>query len=531
MSTLDRIRGHWKKSGHRGVTLIGDIGPQKTIYSQTSITNTSSDFTGDYRSIDAWMMQDGQTARARSRQLERGNPWAQSFKLSLLNNVLGHRGFKFKSNVINSEAFGDEPRFEGVEDKKANIAIQTSRKRFEMKGNFTTSKKLTGRMADRMLLQRLAFDGEVIIRRVPKFDNEFKFAWQIIDPVFLDWNLNKTLANGNIVKMGVEINPVYGYPVAYWFLTRTPNEYLYGQQAQETHKRVEASEIHHIFIQEYPNQTRGIPWIFAAMINLNNIGAYEEAALINARVGANKMGFFKKKYPDGWAGNPQANGTDGTCNTPDGKPDSGVIIENSEPGTWTELPYGVEPVDWNPKYPDAEFAAFNKAMLRGCSAAMGTSYMDLSNDLSEANFSSMRAGENAARENWMAIQTFWEEEWKQPEFAEWLTRAILSSNLKLPLAKYDKLNAPKFTGRRWPYVNPLQDRQAEQIALDNCTTSISEIIERGGGEPAEVFAQQAKDKEAMDLLGIARIHSTFQVVDVEKEQAALPAPKEPDSQT
>ena len=510
-STAERIRARWTTpaSGYRANLTYSAIDSPPgqiaaTIYSATSTTNATASFVGDWRSVDAWLRQDLRLARARSRQLERGNPWCQSFKAALLNNVVGAKGFKSRPNVVFSAAYGDSGT-EGEPDTVANRKITDARKRFARQENFTTEKTLTEREADKMICQRLAFDGEVLIRKVRGFENAFKFAWQIIDPDFLDENLNQTLENGNFVKMGVELDGRNKFPVAYWFLTQRPNDYIPGgyMAGQDRYVRVPANEVIHIFVREYPEQTRGIPWPFAAVINLQMIGAYEEAALINARVGANKMGFFKKTTPTGFEGGK--------------RDDAGRIIDFSEPGSWTELPWDVEPVEWNPNYPDTEFGPFNKAMLRSISASLKMSYMTLSNDLSEANFSGLRAGLNEEREQWMGVQEFLIEKWKDPEFDEWIYRAMLSGELALPIGKIDKFNQTIFTGRRWPFVNPVQDWQAKQLALDMRATSLTAIIEESGGDRDEIFTQIERDAKELDKRGIPPIHSTFQVVDFEAE--------------
>lgn len=512
-NTADRIRARW---GARGVTLTlaGDncasqplARTMQTLYSATTVTHATADFLGDWRTVDAWLRKDLKPARDRSRQLERGNPWCQSFKSSLLNNVLGAFGFKFRPNVVYSAQFGDTGK-EGEPDKLANAKIVSARKKFERQENFTTGKMLTRKQCDRLALQRLAFDGEFIMRKIRGFDNAFKFAWQVVDPDFLDENLNKVTDDGNLIKMGVEFDRIWKFPVAYWFLTRRTNDYIFdrtGMNTGDKHRRVLADEVIHVFIQEYPEQARGIPWPFAAIVNLQMIGAYEEAALINARVGANKMGFFKKTTPTGFEGDAK------------NRDDHGKIIDFSEPGSWTELPWDVEPVDWSPNYPDAEFDPFNKAMLRSISAALKMSYMTLSNDLSQANFSSLRAGLNEEREQWMSVQEFLIEKWKDPEFDEWIYRAIVSGELNLPIGKIDKFNAPVFTGRRWPFVNPVQDWQAKQLALDMRAISLTSIIEESGGDREEVFNQIERDEKELSSRGIQRIHSTFQIVDMEPE--------------
>jgi len=478
-----------------------------SVYSGSSITESTSDFLGDWRSADSWQRFDLFRVRNRSRQLERGNPWMQSFCVSLLNNVLGSNGFHRKINVTNSVAYGDTAE-EGTKDVLANRIIADALKEFGKKENYTSKKKLSERACDRLLLQRLCFDGEIILQRRPNFKkNKFKFTWQVINPDYLDHNLNKTLPNGNIVKMGVELDGEDRFPVAYWFLLRRPNDYLYNynQFTPQRYIRVEAKDVIHVFVQGFDDeQTRGWPWIFAACVNLFRLHKFEEAALVNAAIGASKMGFFKKTIPDAGF-------------EPDPETDNGKIIDEVAPGTWTELPWNVEPVEFTPAFPSEQMGPFSKAMQLGISASLGISFMSLSNDYSDTNFSSIRPAQNEEREHWMSLQNFFIEEIKIPMHEETVYQLQLGGHIRLPLSGFDKFKTVDFTGRRWKYLQHVQDQQAQQIALDNCTTSISQIIREAGGEPEEVFREQAEDKKLMDSLGLKRVHSTFQYVDDEQE--------------
>lgn len=517
-----RIQAMWKGNVRRPTNqsnLTGGTPGGNGTYSASTITNQTADFLGDWRSADGWMRFDMQRVRNRSRQLERGNPWASSFRTTLLNQVLGHTGFTFTPNVTTGKIFGDAT--DAVLDEGANAAIKLVRKDFEKSKNFTTKKKLDRIDADRLLLARLCFDGEIIMRRRPGFNNDFRFAWQIINPDYLDHNLNRLEPNGNFIKMGVELEKDDKYPVAYWFLHRRPNDfhYNYNEYRESLYYRVPAEDIIHVFVQtDDDEQTRGWPWPFSAMVNLFRMGKYEEAALINATIGASKMGFFKKTYPQGFTGDPSKDIED----------DGGSITDSVEAGSWWELPYGVEPVPFNPTYPEAEFDPFAKAMLRGISSAIGCSYMSLTGDLTDANFSNMRAGQNVENENWMQIQSFMIRHIKVPEYEEFIYRALLSRKLPLPIAKLDKFIAATFTGRRWAYVNPVDDIKANQMAWELRTKSISQIIREGPGEmtPAEVFAEIARDDKELETLGIPAIAGELNINELLQLKAAGAKPPE-----
>jgi lambda family phage portal protein len=415
--------------------------------------------------------------------------------------------------ILTSKLTGDAT--DGEIDKAAGIAILRERDKFEKQSNFTTRKRHSRRDCDRFLMSRLCFDGEVIARRVRNFPNECGFSWQLIDPDYLDHNLNRTEPNGNITKLGIELDGTWKFPVAYWFLNRRPNLDAgvvdYRSMPSNRYIRVPAEEVIHIFIQdEDAEQVRGWPWVFSAAVNLFRMEKFEEASLINAAIGASKAGFFKKTTPEGFIGDL------------DNVNDHGEIVDQVSPGEWIELPWNVEPVKVETEYPDAEFDPFRRAMLMGISASLGSSYSTLSNDYSQVNFSSMRPAINEEREQWMWLQEFWIEHWKRPEFSEWLWWGLMNRSILLPIAKFEKFDAPRFTGRRWPYINPLQDLQAKQLEIDNCICSVTSVIEESGRDAEAVFREIAEEKRLFEELEIERIRNTFQVVGEEPPAPVMP---------
>jgi capsid protein len=55
---------------------------------------------------------------------------------------------------------------------------------------------------------------------------------------------------------------------------------------------------------------------------------------------------------------------------------------------------------------------------------------------------------------------------------------------------------------RWEWVDPLKDRQAEAIAVDNGFKARSSVIEAEGGDPVEVDRRIAEDQARAKRLGI-----------------------------
>jgi capsid protein len=146
---------------------------------------------------------------------------------------------------------------------------------------------------------------------------------QLIEPDLVDEEKNELAANGNQVRMGVELDSKTKRPIAYYVLNYHKGDYDYMTPAAERkYTRVSADEMMHIYRPERADQTRGVPWSVAAIASLKMLHGYREAELVAARTGAAKMGFFTSPAGDGFT----ADGFDDEQNT--------VPIYDAEAGTF-----------------------------------------------------------------------------------------------------------------------------------------------------------------------------------------------------
>jgi lambda family phage portal protein len=143
-------------------------------------------------------------------------------------------------------------------------------------------------------------------------------------------------------------------------------------------------------------------------------------------------------------------------------------------------------------------------MLRSVAAGLGESYNSLAQDLESVNFSSIRAGALAERDDWMLLQNLMIERMTVPIFERWLTFQIATGKINLPLAKLEKFKAAQFIGRRWDWVDPKSDIEATRTALALRLTSWSKVVaERTGGKFKRLLKQIKQDKAAMNAEGLS----------------------------
>lgn len=446
-------------------------------------------------SADALARSDLDRLRARARSLARDNDYMRKFLQMVESNIVGREGFALQMRVPLDSS--DQP------DTLANRAIEAAFGRWARRGVCDVTGTLSFADVQRLLVRSVARDGEALVRHIGGFENGYGYAVQVLDIDRLDTDFNRPAQYGkNAVRMGVELND-YSRPVAYWLRTAHPGENHLLSETEQFHERVPAEQISHIYLHDRPEQRRGFPWVASAIIGLQNLGGYQEAAIIAARVGASKMGFFKQtEEADNFLppidGQEQDNGRGGLD-----------LIDSVEPGTFHELPQGYDFTPFNPDYPHANYDAFVKASLRGIASGLGVAYHSLANDLEGVNFSSIRSGTLEERDAWMALQNWFTEAFLYDVFERWIAAALLHGAVKsaagmpLPAAKLDKFSNHHWQGRRWAWVDPLKDINAHKEAVSLAVKSRRAIADEMGVDFDDVVAQIEQENQLLSEKGIS----------------------------
>lgn len=429
--------------------------------------------------IDQELRSDLDRLRARSRDLFKNNEYAAKFGRMVRNNVVGPEGFSFHARSVG---------INGKLDTADNNALETAFWAWQSPRHCD----VTGRRAFvdivRGAVISLARDGEYLIRKV-RNAGRYGYQLQPLNVDRLDTKLNVAPANGrNAIIMGVEVDTVRR-PVAYYVWTSITGN---GVESHRKRERIPADEMYHGFIPLEEEQTRGVPWLHAAMRILNDLKGYREAAVIAARIGATKMGMYVTQ--------------DGTPPPNEGEDDKGNFLTSAEPGTFDVAPHGYDFKTYDPTYPHDQFDAFCKATLRGISSAIGVAYSGLANDLTDVNFSSIRAGVLDERDEWTVIQNTVINQLLTPVYEDWLDMALLRSAISLPsgsalpVSKRDKFLAHLWQGRRWQWVDPKKDIEAAILSIANGLASPQQIAMQTGRDVEDilddlaVFQKMAKDK-------------------------------------
>lgn len=466
-------------------------GVQKRNYAAASRGRLFADFAGSNRSADSEIRWALNELRNRSRDLERNNEYFRRYLQLLRTNVVGEKGFRLQVRGRDANRNIDILGNQIIEDAWAE---------FSRRGNCTVDGKMSLIDLQNHIISGVARDGEVFIRIVKGKFLRHGIALQVLEPDLVDEEMNERYRNGNDVRMGVELDQ-YKKPVAYHVLLNHPGDYDYTTLASGTKRvRVPAAEIMHIFRQERAGQTRGAPWSTAAISALKMLHGYREAELIAARTAASKMGFFTSPAGDGFMADDY-----------EGEGGTGAPIYSAEPGTFHQLPAGVEFQAFDPSHPTSAYADFEKSILRGIAGGLGVSYTSLANDLEGTSYSSIRQGALEERDFYRTLQTFMSEHFLDPLYRMWLDHVIQFGYTSITGGgKYDKFSREFiFRPRGFQWVDPLKEMNAAVVGLQNGILSHSDIAANYGRDAEETFAAIEQDKKVAEQYGLTMAYEPF----------------------
>lgn len=460
--------------------------PAKRKFEAARPSNIAAGFTamGGMRSAHEDLRWDLRGLIAHSRQQAQNNDYMKHYLGLVRNNVIGPDGVRMQNKARLSN---------DTLDKDANRKIEAAWEAWGRMGVPNLEGTLSWKGMQSVVTQTVARDGTILVRQYKGREfGAFSYQQQLLEVDFLDIEMNREEANGTTVRMGIEFDG-RGRTVAYHIFTRHPGDA--AQRRARERVRIPADQMLLILRPERPGQLLGVPWSYTALRRLNMLRGYEEAAITAARVGAAKMGFIQSQSGDEPASPTDLEGLETTA--------TGALIQEMEPGTIEQLPQGWEYKGHDPAYPSGEMGPFMKVILQGAAAGLGVSYPTLANDLSGANFSSLRAGKGEEREEWRDIQRWIIESYHDRTFRAWLPLAMLSGQVGgLPLSKLDQFAQPDWRARGWAYVSPGEEANANQREMAAMLRSPQSIVAERGDDMETVFEEISEAKKLASEYGL-----------------------------
>jgi lambda family phage portal protein len=341
--------------------------------------------------------------------------------------------------------------------------------------------------------------GEAFIRirfRRPEDDLSVPLQLQVLEPEHVPITYNTVANNGNSIRCGIEFDSL-GRRVAYWMYRSHPDDALLapmsGSGSDLIPVRIPAAEVIHLFRPLRPGQIRGEPWLARALIKLHELDQYDDAELVRKKTAAMFAGFITRLSPED---NLMGEGVTDA---------NGVALAGLEPGTLQILEPGEDIKFSQPADVGSSYSEFMRQQFRAVAAAMGITYEMLTGDLTQVNYSSIRAGLLEFRRRCEAIQHgVIVHQLCRPIWRAWMEQAILAGALTLPnyANRRRDYQSVKWIPQGWQWVDPLKETEAMKSAIRSGLMSRSEAISANGYDAEDVDNEIAADNARADSLGL-----------------------------
>lgn len=433
------------------------------------------------------------TLRARSRDWFMNTDMGERYGALVADNIVGADAPRLQMRV--KLAGGDDF------DEVINTAVEQAWAWWCESGNCEVTGQLSFGQVCRLIAEGTARDGEFLARNVRGADLFHGYALQLLDVDRIDTakNVAPAMPGGYGIRLGVEIDAL-GRKQALHLTYGHPGDPGAGIGPAMTSDRVPVQNLLHGFVQRRQEQVRGYPWASAVLRRANMLDGYEQYAMVAARVGAAKMGFYTT-HPDAagsvemtWEQLRQA---------------TGELVQDVEAGMLEALPPGVDFKGWDPAYPHQNYTSFTDDSRRSLSAGLNVAHHSLSGNMSGVNYSSARIAELSERRHWRALQRWLVNAFIRPVFSNWLAGALLTRSILLPDGTpvgserlSELLRAATFQPPKWDWVDPQGDTASAAMEITYDMRSPYAISDQMGIDLDETLQDKARLKRRYEALGL-----------------------------
>lgn len=414
--------------------------------------------------------------RNRSRTLVRDTPEAKRYCGLFEENVIGPAGIQLKPAAL---------RPDGNADTRLNDALLAAWERWCEPEHCTLDGTMGWVDVQQALMRLEPMDGEALVL-LHEGRGAYGLQLQIIDPDQLDDTMNaESWSRGTSwIRQGVELDALTGRPIAYHIWDGHP-----GDQSRGERRRIPAARVIHLYDPWRPGATRGVPWLHAAIQNINMLAGYDEATLVAARIAASSMGIIEG------AADPDPSEDDGDAHL-------GDMPLDFEPGTFKRLAPGEKLTPLDPKHPTTNYADFKKAHVRAIAQAGQVSYTSLSGDLEAVNYSSIRAGLLSERDRYRMLQGRLIRALHTRVYRRWLPLAQLTGALRISAQDVARGERVRWQPRGFAWVDPRADLEALGAEIRLGINSRTEAAAERGRDFEKVLEQIDAEERLAQSYGV-----------------------------
>lgn len=328
--------------------------------------------------------------------------------------------------------------------------------------------------------QTIIESGDVLVRRRNRRSADglaVPVQFELMEPDHLD--MSKLSNGGNDIVAGIELDRL-NRRQAYWLYRQHPGESRIRDGLSITSNRIPAEMIAHGYVKRRPGQLTGVPMLATALVDLRDLVEYDQAEAVRKKVEACFAAFVTSNDPS----NPPLLGEESE--------DDEGRLETLEPGMIEYLEQG-EDVQFAQPTPSAGYEGYSRQRLHRIASAMDMPYMLLTGDVSQANWSSYKAGfvpfKAAVRrfQKFTMIPMVCRPQWRWFIDAAYLAGRISEVDYSV-----------SFTLPGFEPIDRLKEVMADQMETRIGKTSMQEIIRARGGNPDKVIAEFVKWASIVD---------------------------------
>jgi len=408
----------------------------------------------------------GALLRDRMRDLVRNNPHAAKAVSVLVNNIVG-------AGIMPRAASGDDALDRRVDALFARWAAGAD-----------ADGQLDFYGLQTLICREMVEAGEVLLRRRLRRASDglpVPLQLQVLEADLLDATRTGALGAGRLVQ-GIEFDAI-GRRRAYWLHPEHPGDAHGALRGGLQSRPVPACEIAHVY-EKQRTQARGVPWGAPVIRALRDLDDYEVAEIVRKKTEAcvTAIVFGDEEAQQGIA--PSVVDADGNR------------VEQFEPGL-IAYARGGKDIRFNQPAATGGYGEYKRANLHTISAGFRVPYELLTGDLSQVNYSSIRAGLVEFRRMIDAVQ--WQlfipmvcaPVWRWFTEAAWAAGQIPTPDVPV------EWSPPKFEA-----VDPQKDAMANLLAIRSGTATLAEVIAQQGRNPDAVLAEIAATNAKLDELGL-----------------------------
>jgi lambda family phage portal protein len=234
-----------------------------------------------------------------------------------------------------------------------------------------------------LVMRAVVESGECFVRLLmvpPTPANPIGLRLQVLEADHLD-TARTGMVGGAATIQGIALGEA-GEPVGYWLHRVHPGAaWILPGATWQSSERIPARDVLHIYRKRRPGQLRDVSWLAPVLLRLRDLGDYEAALLMKAKIEACLAAVVSEEGDEALTGTAANLLRDA----------QGRAVESFEPGMilYRRGMGSVEVV--NPSG-GGSHAAFARRALEAAAVGAGLTYDQVSGDLTQANYSSLRAG-------------------------------------------------------------------------------------------------------------------------------------------